>query len=241
MPDAPDFYNYRRNSDKRVLGDLAELAVRLGSIVRYDRAGTVVFAGDMESGLAPFTTLFGSAGAALTLTSDCALTGSQSAKLTCPTATTNHVGIGKYLAVQGDSRMGLEASFSFWTDPSFIELQTTRISNGEYQKWGVKWDIQSGQFSIWNSAGGYTEIDFLLIPAINKHVFHTMKLVFDPPTVDYVRLMIDDWVINLSDYVGQSGSTGSRPYLLNMFYANGIAGENNVLSVDDMIITVDED
>lgn len=240
MPDAPDFFMYRLESDKGVLGDMAELAVRLGTVMKYDRSGSMIFGDSFDHGLAPYITVKSGEGAAVDVVSKTTYADGYAVRLTAGKDASHRAGIGKCLQPQVINLMGFEFSFSLETDTTRVGLICTWNTTTEIKIWSIYWYPASGVLTYLDHEGHSIQFATKNLPIGNKNLFHTIKLIIDLETVHYNRLMVDQELYDLSAYMGQTGDPDPFPSLIFAAYNTGRSGYNDIIYVDDFVITVDE-
>lgn len=240
MPDAPDFFQYRLESDKNVLGDMAELAVRLGSVVKYDRAGSVLFVDSFDHGLAPYLKQLSGAGSAVDIVSGTTYASGYSVRLTAGSDVSRTAGVMKRLAPQVINKIGFEFSFSLDTIPDYVQMTIQQNTETERKAWAIRWHAADGTIKCTISGAPYPIFATQNLPTENKEIFHTIKLVVDLETEYYMRFMADQESYDLSAYKGQKWDDIGKPRLEFSAWVFGHSGENDIMYVDDFIVTTDE-
>lgn len=240
MPDGPDYFQYRRYSNRHVLGDMAELAVRLGSPIAGGRLGDVVWFSQMDQGIAPFDYTLDGTGADLNIVSHQAEYGGY-----CLTLTAGSDGLGRVVVEHNsnryeDSKHGLEVHAAFITefdtfdfafelyDGSTNHVAEFRLSatDGEYQ-------YRTGS-TTWVSVGTMPDL------VSSKVVWHTLKLLVDPLENEFVRFSHGETVINLQGISLWDVSNSNEAKLRVRTNFNGRSGNNDMCLLDLIILTVNE-
>jgi hypothetical protein len=240
MPDAPDFYQYRLESDKRLLNDMAELAVRLGSVVKYDRSGSMIFGDSFDNGLAPYLPQLGGTGAAADIVSATTYTSGYSVRLTAGSDGNHSAGVLKRLEPQVINMLGFEATFSLETNTYSLILIIQHNTATEKKRWMIAWKPADGALRYYDADGNYQTFATLTLPTGDEELFHTVKLVIDLETEYYSRVMVDQNRYDLSDYVGRVEIEATDPRLEFEVNNMGRSGENDIMYVDEFIVTTDE-
>lgn len=232
--DPPDVWGIRHN-----LG-LAELAARLGSIVTFDKRGNIVWMDNFESGIEAW----GIAAGSLEWTSTQHRNGGFSARLYTIALADARTEVQSGIPIQVLSQMGFE--FSFLNDYNG-RLKTIRFwveggINTRIEEPSIKWTAATRTWSYQAELGAWVDLAPTMYLAAYSHtpIFHTVKLVADFAKKEYVRLIVDNQIYNLS---------GIKHYRL-LFGSNHITtlnleivtNSNNVCNVylDDMIVTQNE-
>lgn len=195
----PDFGMYRAKETGATLSDMADLAVRLGSIVEFDRRGDIVFIDNFESPLLRWETSITGAGEVY-FDDTSVKSGSQALKLLTDIGVDQYANMGKYLYTLGSRRLGAECHFSNPSDDSKITLYIYSW-NGiiTYQGWVIV-DIQTGIVSIRCPADENTVIATGFSFPQENFAFIPLKLVGDFENGEYVRLMLGNVEYDISSY-----------------------------------------
>lgn len=237
---APDWSKYRRAATTFSLEDLAEHAVRLGALSRYDRRGDVVFQDDFSKGLARWQTTATGTGAAVALDPTRYRSGLYSVKITSRSDTPYYSSLhaGTYIPVI--SKVGVE--FSFMTDSDFDELwlRLYLYYATELREFDVRYDKTNENLDVRDRSYDWQNVASDLVLRRKLSVWHTMKMVVDLNTHYYTRLLLDDNEHDISAYRALQGANGYSPNAYLEIYLLGIKDENNYVYVDDVIFTQDE-
>lgn len=240
MPDAPDGFRYQPYSQRAVLGDMGELAVRLGSPIVYDRRGTVIWYDTVAYGLTPWT----ESGAGTGNASQVILGGGS---------------FGPYLIEQtsgsdGDrwrqmwhpmpltviNKWGLSVSFAVTDDFDYLSFSLNKYDGSERMQARIKITLSGLLLQYRDSAGNEQTIATIDNPVYTYHTFHWIKLVADYENGVYTRVIYDDIEYDLSDYdlyvAAAADVPQSRPYIT----VRGRSGENDKILVSAVILTIDE-
>jgi len=240
MPDAPDFFQYRLESNKNILGDMAELGARLGAVSTYDRGGTTLFADNFDNGLAPYSAQLGGTGAKAEIVSGTTHVSGYGVKLTAGSDGNHSAGILKRLQPQALSMMGFEVVFSLESNILFAVLSIQRNTATKLKQWVIDWETATGYLRVGTRSEGWVILATIPLPIDDEEIFHSMKVVIDLESDYYVRLMVDQNLYNLSAYQGgqEDEETNQR---LEFYAANeGREGENDTMYLDEFIVTTDE-
>jgi hypothetical protein len=181
--------------------ELNELAARLGSLVSYDRRGRFVW-GDDFSGtqLRWAATTVGAGGAGLT--SAMTYQGDQCAHVGTGAVANNYTCMHRFIHLPLDKNIGMQCAFrldaSFDDALMYFMLQVyngTNLLNATFRIMRVAtvWTA-----SYLNSAGAYTDVLTTWAPRLSD-TWHRMKIVMDGTNSRWVRAMLDDRVMDLSN------------------------------------------
>jgi hypothetical protein len=179
--------------------DIGELAVRLGSIVSYDRRGDVFYLENFTNGINQWTFTQAGGSGAISLSNERFLYSGISAKITVG------VGAGSWSYISRDfplpvySRIGMELALAFDNEITVIELGM-RVFDGatehEYrvQYWTNTFDLKLLVGGVWTTIANapcyYTD----------ETQFHHIKLVGDFKTDSHVRLLFNENGYDISSY-----------------------------------------
>ncbi len=185
---------------KTVFGqaDLAETAARLGSIVTFDRRGDIVWFDDFEGDVFKWDRNPSGVGSAIVVSPEAARNGAFSAKLTTGDVIDDYATIFHYSPYPVTSRVGFEVSFTVHDDLSNL-IFSQRLYDGNDEHYArVRYlpalDVLEylDRNAVWqNLVAGLDLYDA-------TYIFHTIKLVIDLDTQEYVRIIVDDVDYDLS-------------------------------------------
>jgi len=235
----PDFGMYAPQTYVAGLADMAELAVRLGSIVIFDRRGKVIELDDCESPKFKWWTERVGDGA-LVLDNRTPKSGGQCIKLTSGTANGNYVRIQKSFAPQVSLRVGMECSFCFPDTDTLFSIYTIWFDGAKRYLASVQIDFNAKTLSY--ATGWFTFTQFATTDAFFPGLFcyYPIKLVADYEVRKHARLLLADKEYDISAFaLGESDS------ILKPHYTWGVrldrrANTGGSIYVDDFILTQDE-
>lgn len=222
------------------LEDMAELAARLGSIDTFDRRGNILWFDDFENTLHKWATHYSGTDGSVSLSAIVSRNGAFSARLVTGNLTGNDAWLYRFFTPPRLSKLGFEISFAFQTTYATI-IFAFNIDDG------VDESIAEIRYTIATSKLEYRGADaaWHALQTIRTYstlvYFHTMKLVIDPLTNKYVRLLWDTTEFDLSaiSYYCEEGG-GDVPEMA--VYIKGESGEdvNAIMHLDDAILTQNE-
>ena len=222
------------------LTDLAELAVRLGSIVSYDRRGEVLFLDDFQHGLSLWDPDTSGAGADVYLSTELALSGSFACKLIPGTATGNYALIQTYLSLPPLSRMGVQYFFSHLGTTQKIDFDlAAEWASGQFYA-SVRYDDVADELLVYNSAGVYVSFATGIALTTHSTIFSRAKLVIDLSTGTYVRFLLNDVEYDLSAYAIRPNATLQAGTLYTSITTYRLAGGLSPILVDNVIVPHNE-
>lgn len=235
-----DFGMYAPKTSGATLADMGDLAVRLGSIVEYDRRGDIVFLDDFEEAILKWLPTAAGDGY-VRLDSTFAKSRSQSVKLYTDDGAASTASIGKYFVVQGVLRVGVEISFIDLTDDcDFYFL--IHYWDGTTSHRGRLFFDHSTRICYIEDTAGANWVEIFNYGALRREhqLFYPIKLVVDFVNDTYLRLLFGTEEYNLEGYgLVTFGGAGGK-YFYTLFQLENTAAVHNQCWVDDFILTTNE-
>lgn len=218
----------------------AELAVRLGSTVAYDRRGQVFFMENFEYGWARWTAHLEGVGKAAVLDPTTSASGGYSVKLTAGTTLGKFAYLLYRRGVLPVGRVGIEFSFAVPGTVNWVFLNMSLDNGVAYYRSKFLWEQATDDLQI-NVAGlGMTSVGTAKIVEQHKGRYNTVKMVVDLTTDEYVRLLFNQQEIDISDRAIHPGDPGLRPRITIEAGVYGTGGVDEIVYVDDIILTFAE-
>lgn len=222
------------------LEDMAELAVRLGSIDTFDRRGNVILLDDFEGGILKWLPNGQGVGWSVTWDSTHARNGAFSAKLVTRAQADYWVNISRYFSFPAVSRMGFEFS---WTNEVFmrdVQIKVLLHSGTAQHEAAIKWLATDQFFYYHNNLGVFSITPYKLMFFNGVPVFHTIKVVVDFIEGKYVRLIANNFQYDLSALKYERTEFALTPRAYVAIQIRTDAAVNVVSYIDDVIITQNE-
>jgi len=235
----PDFGMYAAETYLAGMSDMAELAVRLGSIVIFDRRGKVVDLDDFEDALFKWVTV--NVGASHSLFS------SASAKSGTQSIIQHVGGVGdtptymeRGFTLLPSKRLGVEIAYAKPSTTAYLLIRLYRAITTSHA-WGqIKLDFNAKKVYYQDSAGNYQEITDITTPSNFPFVYYPIKFVVDFDTGFYERLIFEGVEHDLSAYALYSVIIGSVPGVQTRITWTRIGGAGSDIYIDDYILTMEE-
>jgi len=236
----PDYTTKYKLSQFFATIDQAELAARLGSIITRDRRGRVIWFDDFNDTISKWgVAATGEGGGVSADTANPYFTKS-CAKLETGTGAGSYCSLNKYFFLPVDTRLGFEWIFS-------MKGPVKRIENTNYIYKGTKrypytlyLDTVNNVIKLSTAAGYVTIEDGDYTFLLNEYYYCHCKLVIDPVTNKYVRLIIADKEIDVSDYEPSSNAYSSERAIYENFIVGTNSTANAIAYVNGFIFTQDE-
>lgn len=235
----PDFGMYAALNYLAGLSDMAELAVRLGSIVIFDRRGKVIDLDDFE------LPSLGWAGVGLSpnyvrLDSTNSLSGIQSVLLNVESALGASVYISKAFMPLPSRRVGAEIAFSRPGVKTAFILTSMNSTTDATLEAIAKIDFSTRVLSIYIAGGVWEDLATLDGFSTSKFIFYPIKLVADFDTGYYVRLIVGAVEYDITSY-GLYASAGSvTPITFIKYELKEVVEDGGSIYLDNHILTMDE-
>lgn len=235
----PDYGMYAPQTVTSNLSDMAELAVRLGSIDIFDRRGKVIDLDDFESPLRKWVaSLVGNATANLSGVS--AKSGAQSLLLHIEGAADNIAEIIRGVMPVPSNRLGVEISYALPSATAYLEIRLF-FDNGVSARQGLlRLNFTTLKLSYWDGVTfAWEELDDLDAQSLSPYVYYPIKLVIDTELSRYARLVFGTNEYDLSAI--SLGTVGlGVPRVNTIIRWVRIAGVDSNIYLDDYILTMDE-
>lgn len=222
------------------LTDLAEHAVRLGSVNSFERAGDVIAIEDFEAGFVGVSTVVGGSGALVDLHTGRTRSGLFAARLVAGSNGSHLAAVAKDTPIIDLSAFGFEASFSLPGSVEYVRLEISLYTGAVIQQYQVRWDDANNRIEYRNSAAAWVTLATGVSLSTVGKLFHTAKLVISATEGEYVRLRLGDATYSMSGIAGSSAADATLPFMETGVILDGRPGNNDTLYVDDLIVTQNE-
>ena len=241
---ADQYYNSmvaaRRRGPLWSVVDLGELAVRLGSIVHYDRRGDVLFMDGFGDGLLKWIANTSGAGGAVALNNAAARSGGWSCKLTAGSDVACFAAIVHLVPYPVVGRMGLECSFAIDENLDNVCLLFWHFDGAREWLADIRYSYLTQQLEYLSGSGSWVVLATDLNLCYGDPIFWTWKVVADFESGEWVRVMLNEREYDLEGELLYSVAVVRVPHLQPQVFNYGVAGQNGVVYVDDVIITQNE-
>jgi hypothetical protein len=239
---APDWSDALKSGYIYRVDDMAELAVRLGSIVNYDRRGEVLFAEGFESSLSAWSTSAGGTGASVAIDTTKSWQGSQSVKLVGGNTLLDVSSLDHITPYSVAGGFGVEVSYYALSATLAFELTLIVYDGSNRREYTIQIETISG--AIWALGAGDSLVS--ITPAANVLIdvangWNRVKLVLDVDAAAYKRLLINNQSWDLSAYVPYTLANALPPFLHQSLLIRSGLASNQSLWVDNAILTQNEE
>jgi len=236
----PDWWSGAPKETTYGLADMAELAARLGSPVKWDRRGDVVHVDTFEGGFALGNTYGYGTNHAEFLSPDYSREGGLSCCL-YPGSTSNKMsGIHYVLPRPPYSKMGVEFSFGLNSDALYWVLMIDWYTGATHYQAQVRYDYPNSQMDYYNSAGVWVSFAKAVSRLTTPFPVHTMKLVVDFVNFLYHRCIFNQQTWDLSAYAIRATASTVSPSFTTDMQVWATTGAYQYHYLDNVIITQNE-
>lgn len=237
---APDDSNVKVGRDLYRLDDMAELAVRLGSMVNYNRYGSVFMLDGFEEGLNAWNKNTTGANSEVVVSDDTAYNGQVSCKVVSGTGLTPYAGIDKYLPPVSECRIGMQTTFSLNLDVTNILFQVTYGKKPFRHYFRINYNHTTGELESETAPGVWT--DFADIGKLydGSNNWHNLKLIIDLETKEFVRVSVDNEVYDMAGLGHETAAWAQGPFLFPILRVSGDGTTSGIAYFDNVILTYNE-
>jgi len=182
------------------LDDMAELAVRLGSPVSYDRRGDVMFHEDFSQGLAAWTWNCTGDGCGRALDCMSAVAAPYGIKLTTGPDDGDDSWILHSMYLPQLGLIGLEASCMPTDDMGRFVLDVLFFDGVHSTRFWADYNHATGELEVPNDAFVLQVVATPGVQQVGTNSFFTFKAVMDLATPSWARLLFNDQAYDISAY-----------------------------------------
>lgn len=238
--DYPDFGISDTVLTKSIITDMGELAARLGAPNVFDRMGNIVWSEQFEYGLGSWQ--LGSTGGGLdpVLVAHPYLYKPYALKFASEAGSTGGSITQINLHLPYESALGIEFAFNPNFRATTLELYINVYTGAKYYAFGAEFQLKNGIIRLYKQGGGYNNVYSNPLGYTRSDNYHVVKLVMDLANGLYKRLMFGNLDIDVTGKTLHVGTSGTRPSMTLLFRLESAADYDEVLFLDNVIITLDE-
>ncbi|KKN10521.1 hypothetical protein LCGC14_1035660 [marine sediment metagenome] len=240
MPDTPDWQRYLPGSERYALSDLGELAARLGSPLRFDRRGEVLWYDQFDHGLAPWTSASFGTGGAVKISIVDTFMSPYAALLTAGSSSLRAADLSKSIQQASLGKWGFEVAVAFLSDWDYFEIVITIRDGVDFYVATVRLSLTDNELQYSDSAGVFQKVDDLLDLTTSPPTYQILKLVFDLSTPEYSHIRLGPTEYSLSGIAMKKTAGSSSAQFWARIRLKGRAGENDTAQVGHVIFTGNE-
>jgi len=218
----------------------AELAARLGSVVRYERSGQVSFIDSFECGLQHWAEQLGGTNAAVALDPRYQQSGGYSVWLKSGSTTPWQAGIYHRQGGLPVGKMGYQVSFSLGSVMDTLAFEMYFRDGTNRHEVHMRWSDTLMKLQVYEATTGWTTIDGPKLGFRGNRCFNTMKIVADLDTGKYVRVRLNTYQTDLSTWDVKATADTTTPGVDFYITLTGNAAQNDNAWIDDVVMTFAE-
>jgi len=237
---ARDDSNIRVEHDVYRLDDMAEFAVRMGSIFNYQRHGSALLLDGFEQGLNAWDKNTTGTNAEVEISNGEAYAGQVACKITTGTGLTPYAGISKYLPPVDESRAGFQGCFSLDSDVVEVRFQLTYGKSPTRYYFYVSYNHVTGVLSYQSAPGVWSPFATPGVLYDFAGNWHNFKMVADLATGKFARFYLDNIAFPMGGLLADTGAWAFGPFLYPLLRVWGNGGVSGVLYLDNVIVTYNE-
>lgn len=218
----------------------AELAVRLGSAVAFDRRGQVAFFEHFEHGMSLWTWAKSGTGAACALDPTSSLSGGYSVKLTGGSTNVRFSLIGQSRGVAPMGQVGVEFGFALGSGIDYISVSISMHDGEQAYRAQARYEYVGMDLDVYNAVGAWERVGGAANPGLVGNEYNRLKFVVDQVTHEYVRLLFNSLEVFPTDigYYHTGATTSTHITVQVALYSRD--GNNDFAYIDDVIVTLSE-
>lgn len=237
---APDYSNVRAYGPLHRMDDPAELAARLGSPVKFHRAGNVIHLDNFEKGKPGWLAGTADAGSAFALSTEQARSAPFSMVLTPGTPSPYQMIVYKDFTYPYPGNIGVEMSFTVDYRTDNVELRLLIHDTVDIHYAAVQYDHAESTINYLKSNGFWEPLEEGVQLSHLPNIFHTLKMVVDFENGLYRHVWVDRYNYEQLGYPLQTFTNAEPPYLRVRISTNAVDDSQPVIYIDDVIITQNE-
>ena len=237
---APDYSNVRVDQPLGRLYDIGEMAARMGSPVVYDKAGIVIWYTDFEHGLQGSVFGVDHTDSVGSLTASRSYRGSFSCMFNPRSAANSYVNWGRIIHYLPLGPVAAEIHLSTDTDPDAVQLKLIYRDGSRALTGLIYYQTDGGYWKIYTGNAGWKTVLSGFELQQGPGAWHPIKLVIDTTKKSYVRLLVANQVISLTDYTLTDIEDFTLGQLEVQITVNGTVARHAAAYVDGVIVTQQE-
>ena len=237
---APDDSNVVKHGLVQRLDDLGELAVRLGSVVTYNRSGTVLLIDGFGAGINAWKiNTYGDDGLVV-LTGDRAYAGGACVLMNSGTGATPLAQMVRFIPVRSPSHMGLQVFFSPDNDLYGMNIGMISDRKPTAYSYQIFYKHSTGELRYYRDGSGWTTFASMGVQYEDAADWHNIKMVIDTEAGEYVRCYFDDKVYDMGGLLPylQDWDRGPMQYVQVLCWGEALVA--GISYIDNVVVTTDE-
>lgn len=236
----PDWGNVAAQSTVKITLDNAELAARLGSPNTFERGGNVLYQTSFEQGLSGINHIHNGTNSAVTLDTVESKTGAYSAKLTAGSDGLHLAELFRNFAYPSLSVVGLEVGMKLLDLYDYFYVAFQLFDGVSLWDNAIRHNQTTKTLGYWSSAGAWVTFATNMDWQAGSSPFHVFKLRADFDAKTYGRCTVDNVEYDLRSIPLQQLASAVVPQQTVMMVLTGRLANNDVIYLDDIIVTQNE-
>ena len=237
---APDDSNVVKQGDTHRVDDMAELAVRLGSVLTFRRDGEVQTIEDFSGGLGAWYTIATGASGTFYLANDTFLSSGVSLQLAQDAADEEYCNLYKINPVFVTGKVGFHGNIAVRKKPKYVTWSFWLYDIAGGASFEFRYSFDDAAIAYLDSEGEYIPIADNVVLYPHLHLFHSYKLVVDLEQRAYVRLYLNEDEYPLVGISGHLEAATDYTYLLAILSVESSPARDVEVYVDNLVITRNE-
>ncbi|MBT9148555.1 MAG: hypothetical protein DDT32_02330 [Syntrophomonadaceae bacterium] len=226
--------------ERPLKAEMAELAARLGSINTFDRRGDVIWMDEFGDNINKWLIDRWGVGSSATLSTETALCGSRSAKLSTGSVSGNFSRIVRYQHIPLDTPIGFEVSFAGIPWGGEHRFDPSINTGTHFVITAVRFIASTGTLSVWirphtwlTLVSGLTILDHL-------QAFSTIKVIYNIPARRYHRVYFNNLAFDVSAHSFNEDVDTHMPCIIPSIQFTTRTAVSLATYIDNVIITRNE-
>ena len=241
MPsDFPDWGGQYNDRQFFPLFDQAELAARLGSLMTYDRRGSVIWQYGFQYGVGDVGPAAVGAGSYVVLYEGLWEFPPFSCRMAAAGVAGSYASIERRVAVPQPALVGFQAAIRFSPGAEHVSANVYHYDGAGRWYSEVRVDQLENKFQAWVSPGVYVDLIDPLTDLNTSNAFAHHKLVVDLSTHALVRGILDQHEFDLSPYTMVRSADAQAENLRCRVVNLSVSGAAGSVYVGSLIITASE-
>jgi hypothetical protein len=236
----PDWDRIKKGGAVSAMADLGELAVRLGSIVRFDRRGDVVFLENFQYGIGRWAPVAIGTGAAVATVTDRFMSAGYSMRVTSPSDALFWTAANLTLPYPYLSKFGFEVGVCFGSVFDYLVLLLSVYDGTNQHRGEIRYYYTDSELRLVDQDNSELVLGTNLDLFTGVRAFNVFKLICDLDAKEFTRLQINEKLYDLSAYPLREVASSTSPRVLCQIMLYGLSDENDDVYVDNVIVTQNE-
>ena len=237
----PDWYNITPMIHIHASEDVNELAARLGAADVWDRRGNVVFIDNFRAGLTKWGSNVLDDNSSVTLEIRMSRLGGFLARLDAAALAADFAEIYQSVPVSLADVCGFEVGPVWANNTPEFTVYVMHDDATDIYDYAIKCEPDLPKLSYLNDAGGWTPISTSNMGDITSTIVHSVKLVIDLATREYVRCLFDGVAYSLVELGAYRSDDGGNIGLGAFMRSGKYSAGASVVDLDYGIFTINED